>query len=202
MRGTFSAMAMSKRIVIIDGHPDTDEARLIHALANAYAEGAEAGGHAVRRIDVARLDFPLLRTKQDWYAGTPPAELRGCQEAIAWAEHLVLLFPLWLGSMPALLKGFLEQTFRPGFAVKPKLDTLRPGLLIGKSARIIVTMGMPALAYRWYFRAHSLKSLERNILRFSGIGPVRDTLIGSVETDHGSQQKWLESMRSLGRDAR
>ena len=92
------------------------------------------------------------------------------------SQHLVLLFPLWLGSMPALMKAFLEQAFRPGFAFKPKLDSLRPGLLTGKSTRIVATMGMPALAYRWYFPAHSLKSLERNILRFSGIGPIRDTL--------------------------
>jgi hypothetical protein len=63
-------------------------------------------------------------------------------------------------------------------------------------------MGMPALAYRWYFHAHSLKSLERNILRFSGIGPIRDTLIGSVEADAAVRQAWLRKMRSLGRAAR
>ena len=193
---------MGKRIAIIDGHPDPDRARFIHALADAYAEGAAAGGHAVRRIEVAQLNFPLLRTKQDWNGGAAPAELRECQDAIAWADHLVLLFPLWLGSMPALVKAFLEQTFRPGFAVKPKLDSLRAGLLTGKSARIVVTMGMPALAYRWYFRAHSLKSLERNILRFSGIGPIRDTLIGSVEADAASRQRWLKKVHSLGCNAR
>ena len=193
---------MGKRIAIIDGHPDPERARFVHALADAYAQGAAAGGHAVRRIEVAQLNFPLLRTKQDWHGGASPAQLRECQGAIAWADHLVLLFPLWLGSMPALMKAFLEQAFRPGFAVKPKLDSLRPGLLTGKSARIVVTMGMPALAYRWYFRAHSLKSLERNILRFSGIGPIRDTLIGSVEADAASRQRWLEKTHSLVCNAR
>ena len=38
----------------------------------------------------------------------------------------------------------------------------------GKSARIVVTMGMPGFWYRWYFRAHSLRSLQRNILKFVG----------------------------------
>jgi putative NADPH-quinone reductase len=60
-------------------------------------------------------------------------------------------FPLWLASMPALLKGFFEQALRPGFALGPT----EPGrmwkkLLKGRSARIVVTMGMPALVYRWY----------------------------------------------------
>jgi putative NADPH-quinone reductase len=194
--------AMTRQIAIIDGHPDPDPGRLVHALADAYAGGAAEAGHRLRRIDVARLDFPTLRTKDDWAEGTAPADIRDAQSAIAWAEHLVFLYPLWLGSMPALLKAFLEQAFRPGFALKPKLDSLRVGLLTGKSARIVVTMGMPALAYRWYFRAHSLKSLERNILRFSGIGPIRDTLIGGVEADQRARAKWIEKLRALGRAGR
>jgi putative NADPH-quinone reductase len=61
---------------------------------------------------------------------------------------------------------------------------------------------MPALAYRWFFGAHTLKSLERNILQFCGINPVHDTLIGMVEAaDEPSRQEWLEKMRELGRAA-
>ena len=86
------------------------------------------------------------------------------QADIAWAEHLVLLFPLWLGDMPALVKGFLEQVARPGFAFKAEgSNPFAHKGLAGRSARVVVTMGMPALLYRWYFRAHSVKSLERNI---------------------------------------
>jgi putative NADPH-quinone reductase len=76
-------------------------------------------------------------------------------------------------------------------------------LLTGRSARIIVTMGMPALVYRWYFGAHSLKSLERNILGFVGIGPIRETLIGMVEACSAARrEKWLEKLRALGRAGR
>ncbi len=39
---------------------------------------------------------------------------------------------------------------------------------------------MPALLYRWYFQAHSIKSLERNILCSVGIKPLRETLIGMI----------------------
>jgi putative NADPH-quinone reductase len=74
-----------------------------------------------------------------------------------------------------------------------------PALLNGNSARIIVTMGMPAWIYRWYFLAHSLKSLERNILRFSGIIPVHETLIGGVEAGGPpTRNRWLETVRALG----
>jgi putative NADPH-quinone reductase len=78
-----------------------------------------------------------------------------------------------------------------------------PGLLVGKSARIVVTMGMPAFVYRWYFLAHSLRSLERNILRFCGIGPIRETLFGMVEgVSPAKRAAWLEKMRAFGRAGR
>jgi putative NADPH-quinone reductase len=161
-------------IAIIQGHPDRRGGHLCHALADAYAEGAEAAGHAVRRIEVAALDFPVLRSREDWADGPLPPDLEAAQQAVAWAGHVVIVYPLWLGTMPALLKAFLEQLFRPGFAVAPEGGPKGwSHMLSGRSARVVVTMGMPALVYRWWFRAHSLKSLERNILKFVGIRPVR-----------------------------
>jgi putative NADPH-quinone reductase len=194
----------TKRIVLIQGHPDPLTRHLCHALADAYAEGAQAGGHEVRQVDVARLDFPLLRTQHDWQNGQLPATLQTAQDAIGWAQHLVLVFPLWMGDMPALFKGFLEQVARPGFAFKNGEDGNPFGHkgLAGRSARVIVTLGMPALVYRWYFRAHSVRSLERNILGFVGIAPVHETLIGGVDQlgDAGVRQ-WLDKMRALGQAA-
>jgi putative NADPH-quinone reductase len=84
---------------------------------------------------------------------------------------------LWLGAMPALLKGFLEQVFRPGFGASlPGSAQAIKTNLAGRSTRIVVTMGMPAFIYRWYFGAHSLRNLKRNILGFVGIKPNRHTL--------------------------
>jgi putative NADPH-quinone reductase len=75
--------------------------------------------------------------------------------------------------------------------------------LTGKSARIVVTMGMPALVYRWYFGAHSLKSLERNVLRFAGLKPIRESLVGMVEgISPAKRQSWLDLLRELGAAAR
>src|SRR5688500_12233228 len=104
------------RILIIDGHPDARPQRFMHALARAYCDGAKAAGHEVEMLTVGALDFPLLRTAEDFQIGEPSPTIRAAQESIRRAEHVVILFPLWLGAMPALLKAFFEQTLRPGFA--------------------------------------------------------------------------------------
>lgn len=60
-------------------------------------------------------------------------------------------------------------------------------------------MGMPALVYRWYFRAHSVKSLERNILGFVGIAPVHATLNGLTgDMKPEVAAKWLVKLERLG----
>jgi putative NADPH-quinone reductase len=192
-----------QRILVIQGHPDRDEVHFGHALADAYADGARRAGHEVRVLDVARLDFPLLRSKRDWDDGAVPPSLVAAQQDILWARHIVLCFPLWLGDMPALLKGFLEQVARPGFALsRPEAGGFPKKLLDNRSARVVVTMGMPALVYRWYFRAHSVKALERNILGFVGIAPVHETLIGMVENMTSTDRaKWLRKLSELGAKA-
>ena len=96
---------MAQRILIIQGHPDGKVPHFCHALAQAYAQGAREAGHQIESVDVARLDFPLLRSKSDWDHGAPPPSLAAAQEAVQQAQHLVILFPLWLGGMPALLKA-------------------------------------------------------------------------------------------------
>jgi putative NADPH-quinone reductase len=194
---------MGKRILLIQGHPDASARHFCHALADAYGAGARTAGHEVRRVAVAELDFPVLRSQAEWEDGPLPPSLAEPQAAIAWAEHIVILFPLWLGDMPALLKAFLEQVVRPAFAFGAQGgNPFAHKKLAGRSARVVVTMGMPALVYRWYFRAHSVKSLERNILGFVGIGPIDETLIGmigSLSVDSANQ--WLATLRTLGERA-
>lgn len=196
-------MANQKRLLLIQGHPDGSAQHLCHGLADAYAAGAQAAGHEVRRLTVANLDFPLLRSQAEWARGALPPAIKDAQLAIARAQHIVLFFPLWLGDMPALLKGFLEQVARPGFAFHKESDIpFANKALTGRSARVVVTMGMPAMVYRWYFRAHSVKSLERNILGFVGIAPVHETLIGQVgKLSEADAKKWLAKLKVLGRDA-
>jgi putative NADPH-quinone reductase len=193
-------MPAMARILLIQAHPDASARHFGHELADCYAAGAVAAGHEVRRLALAELDFPLLRSQHDWMHGSTPPALLPAQEDILWADHLVIFFPLWLGDMPALLKGFLEQVARPGFAFakgEGSIDFKKA--LGGRSARVVVTMGMPAALYRWFFRAHSVKSLERNILGFVGIAPVHQTLIGSIESkDPKPRQRWLRKLAEMG----
>jgi putative NADPH-quinone reductase len=195
---------MAKQIVIIQGHPDPSSDHFCHALAKAYAEGAESAGHHVKIIDVAQIEFPLIRTKTEFDHAQPPETIRQSQQIIQSAEHLVIFYPLWLGTMPAYFKAFLEQVFRPGFAAGESAKGMPwKKLLTGKSARIVITMGMPAFVYRWYYLAHSLRSLERNILGFCGIGPIKDTLIGMVDAvDDTERKKWLSKVQRLGSDCK
>ena len=132
-----------------------------------------------------------------------PASLEDVTGRLLGADHVVLIYPLWLGTLPALTKAFLEQVFHRDTAFEPARDGKWPkGRLSGKSARVIVTMGMPALVYRFWYGGHSLKSLERNILRFIGFKPVRDTVFGMIEMVSDEKRKsWLKRVEALGRQA-
>lgn len=185
-----------RKILIIDGHPDPNPARFVHALAQAYADGAS--DHEVRHLKLAEINVPLLRTAAEWMTEDPNPALAAAQADIVWADHLVILYPLWLGDVPALLKAFLEQVMRPGFALEYREHGLPKKLLTGRTAHLVVTMGMPALFYKLVYGAHSVKSLERNILRFVGIRPVGRTIIGAVEADAGRRRECLAQMARYG----
>ena len=88
---------------------------------------------------------------------------------------------------------------RPGFAFEYQTRGFPKRLLKGRSARIVVTMGMPALLYRWFYFSHAVKALKRNILNFAGISPVRQSLFGMVEgASERRVRRWLNTMHRLG----
>lgn len=191
---------MSKqKITLIQGHPDPQAIHFNHALADSYAEAAIAAGHEVRLIKVAELDFNFLHNEDEFQNGFINEDIKTAQEDILWAQHLVIIYPLWLGTMPAMLKAFLEQTLRPGFALSTGNRNKFPQkMLSGRSAHVIITMGMPAFIYKWFYFSHSLRNLKRNILKFCGISPVQQTLIGSIDNLSVSQRNdWLQHMRKL-----
>jgi putative NADPH-quinone reductase len=136
----------------------------------------------------------------DFETGALPPTLVQPREDMRWAQHWVFLFPLWHGTMPALFKGFLEHIFRPGFATEYKKAAFPKRRLAGRSARIVVTMGMPVVLYRWYFGAYGLRSFERSMLSFAGIKPIRESL-GLTFADEKKCARWIEDMRRRGRQA-
>jgi putative NADPH-quinone reductase len=195
---------MSRRVLIINGHPDASARRFCAALCDAYAAGAQAAGREVRRLDVAALDLPAIRSAEDFIGGPLTPDAQRAQAGVIWADHIVVVHPLWLGSAPALFKTFCEQVFRYGFALpQPGAAGRMPeGLLKGRSARVIVTMGMPALLYRLGFGAFGVRGFERGVLWLSGIRPIRRTLIGDVDGRPEARRRWLLAVRRLGERGR
>jgi putative NADPH-quinone reductase len=189
-----------RRICLIDAHPDPAGGHLCNALADAYAEGASDAGLPVERIALAGFEIPFLRDPAE-FATPPPPAIVAAQQAVTRCTHLVVIYPLWLGTMPALMKAFFEQLSRAEFLLAPGGRLGWPKrMLAGRSARVVVTMGMPAPAYRLFFGAHGVRGFESSVLGMAGFRPVRETLIGGAaglnQTNAGS---WLEKMRALGR---
>ncbi|MFQ6548512.1 NAD(P)H-dependent oxidoreductase [Aestuariibius sp. 2305UL40-4] len=188
------------KILIVQGHPDPNQTHLGHALATAYADGARDAGHEVRKIAIADAPVTFIRSQADFEGGTVPAYATEAQEAILWADHLVFLFPLWMGTMPALLKAWIEQVFRYGFALA-KTENGYKRMLKHKTGRIVVTMGMPAIFYRAYFGAPGTKVLRRPILGVSGVGPIRQTFIGRVDSlGEAGVRRWCDRLHNFGAD--
>lgn len=191
---------MLRRILIILGHPAQTHPSFCEKIALTYKAEAEAAGYIVEMVRAAELKFdPILH---EGYKGEqlPEEDIKSLQRKISDAEHIVFVYPLWQLMIPALLKGVLERTLTPGFAYALKAaNPLRAGLLQGKSARLIQTMGMPAFAYRLFFGAHGAKALA-GILRFCGMGPIRITYFGMIEDQKSHRHEhYLNTARHLGK---
>lgn len=190
---------MPRKICIVHGHPDSAPGHFTAALCDAYEQGAKAAGHAVTRIDVGRLEFPVLRRPAE-FAEKAMSPIRDAQEQVKAAEHVVIVFPLWLGGMPAYCRAFFEQLARGGFALQASKHGWPQGMLAGRSARVVVTMGMPAPAYRFLFGAHSVRGFETAVLALAGFKPIKETLFGTIgAAGPEARGRMLAKMEELGR---
>ena len=192
---------MSKRILVILGHPSDNS--FCRALADSYVKGAETAGNEVQFISLGKLIFdPVLH---DGYAKIQHLEpdLISAQSAISWAQHLVFVYPTWWGTMPALLKGFIDRIFLPGFAFKYREGSmLWDRLLAGRSAHLLVTMDSPPWYYRWMVRMPGHNQMKRAILEFSGVKPVAISNFGPIKSSSPQQrEKWLAQTTHFGNRA-
>lgn len=170
----------AKNILIIQGHPDPSEERFCDAVAQSYQAGATKAGHVSSVLRLATLDIPVLRTYEEFYEHAPPEEIAEHIEALKRCDHLVVIFPLWLGGMPSYTRSFFEQLFRPGVVFDTPESKFPKGLMAGKSARLILTMGMPSIVYRAFYGALAARAFSRNVLRFSGFKPVCRSYFGGL----------------------
>jgi len=187
-----------KKVLIIQGRPDRES--YCRALSMAYKVGALNAGSEVQEIIVSDLKFnPNLEFGYRKRTELEP-DLLEAQEKIKWAEHLVIIYPLWWGGMPALLKGFFDRTFLPGFAFQKRENSVWwDKYLIGKSARIITTMDQPAWYHWLIYGEPAHKALKKMILEFCGIKPVKTTSIGPIRFSKDEfRKKYLEKVKALG----
>lgn len=179
-------------------HPD--ENSFSQALAQAYQQSAEAAGHETFLLSLSKLQFdPILHYAYKQRISWEP-DLELAWEKITWCDHMVWVYPTWWGTMPALMKGFIDRLFIPGFAFKYRDGSpFWDKLLKGKSARIITTMDSPVLYNFIVYRSAGHHIIKDAVLKFCGVSPVKITTIGNIKWKKVPQiQQWLTKVRSLG----
>lgn len=190
---------MNKKIVIINGHPNKES--LNFAFAEAYKKGALSNNAEVQEIRIIDLKFnPNLEFGFQKRTELEP-DLLEAWEKIKWANHLVWIHPVWWGGIPALMKGFIDRLFLPGFAFQYRENSIFwDKLLKGKTAHIITTLDQPSWYYRFVYARPSINQLKKSTLQFCGVKPVKVSYFGIVKNaDEVLRQKWIAQVEALGR---
>ncbi|VVM82396.1 hypothetical protein PS664_02352 [Pseudomonas fluorescens] len=188
---------MSKRVLVILGHPSNDS--FCGALADTYVRAATQVGHEVRLLRLDALGFdPVLH---EGYQQVQPLEpdLLKAQADITWAEHLAFVYPIWWGGIPALMKGFFDRTFLSGFAFKYREGKAFPDkLLKGRTAHLLVTMDTPPWYYKWIYHMPGLHQVRKTTLAFCGIKPLKTLTFGPLLGSAPAQREaWLKQARAI-----
>jgi len=185
-------------VLLINGHPRNES--LTDALAASYIEGAAKANVNLQYIVVRDLQFNPNVTHQHTHDQPMEADILSSQEKIRWADHLVFVYPTWWGTMPALLKGFIDRVFTAGFAFL-EIDggTGYEGLLKGKTAQLITTMDTPNFVYNLLYRAPGHNAMKRATLGFCGLRMTRTLRFGPVRNSIYEKRKtWLERVYEEG----
>ena len=188
---------MKKNILVILGHPDSNS--FCGSLSETYINSAKASGSEVREIKLGELSFdPVLWNGYNEIQELEP-DLIKAQELIQWSNHIVFVYPNWWGGMPALMKGFIDRTFLPGFAFKYRGGALPDKLLSGRTAHLMVSMDTPPWYYRWIYHRPGHNEMKRTILEFCGIKVVKITEFGPVKGSSQQQrEKWIAKAKDIG----
>lgn len=187
-----------KKILIINGHPDKESFN--YAISEAYKTGGLKSGSEIKEIKIRELTFnPNLQFGYRKRTELEP-DLLHAQELIKWADHLVWVYPVWWGSVPAIMKGFIDRTFIPGFAFKKREGSVWwDKYLIGKTARLICTLDQPAWYYKWVYRSPSHNAMKKLTMQFVGVKKVKITTIGPIRLSKEEyRKKWLHKIEALG----
>lgn len=187
-----------RKIFILLGCEDSETSA--GKMADAYERGARAAGHEVMRTNISDLKFDPLLHKGYKVIQELELDLKKVQENIRWADHLVVVYPNWWSTMPAILKGLFDRIWLPGFAFKFHKDKAYSWdkLLKGRSARVIITMNANPFLERLAIGDYT-NEIRKGILGFAGFSPVSLSTFGPVEKV-GAQKMdlWMRQVESLG----
>lgn len=187
-----------KKILLINGHPDSESFNF--GLYEAYKKGAIKSNAEIKEIIIRDLEFnPNLQFGYRKRTELEPDLLESI-EKIKWADHIVIFHPVWWGSYPALLKGFIDRTFLPGIVFKYRENSVWwDKLLTGKTGHIVSTLDQPAWYYWLVYGRPSYNSLKKSTLEFCGVKPVKTTEIGPIRNSKSEfREKWISKLEQLG----
>lgn len=187
-----------QKILIINGHPNPDSFN--YGIAAAYKQGALTAGAEVKEIVVADLNFsPNLKFGYQKRTDLEP-DLLDALEKIKWANHMVWIHPVWWGGLPAMLKGFIDRVFLPGFVFQYRENSVWwDKLLTGKTARIITTLDQPSWYYWLMFGRPSVNQLKKSTLEFCGVKPVKVSYVGPLRNSTAEfRAEQLKKIEQLG----
>ncbi len=188
------------RIFILLGH--TDPATLSGALADRYEAAARAAGHEVRRQNIGEMHFdPILHEGYKSIQHLEP-DLEDFQANVRWAEHVVIVYPTWWSSMPAILKGLFDRAWLPHFAFNFADHGLTwKKILKGRTARVITSANTAPFLLRFMYGPPTVV-LDLCLLRFAGIR-ARSTVFGPSErASEATKAKWFRTVERLARRGR
>ncbi|MES2949518.1 MAG: NAD(P)H-dependent oxidoreductase [Pseudomonadota bacterium] len=185
-------------VLVILGHASNTS--FSAALADTYAQAAQAAGHTVRVLRLADLQFDATLHGSNPHHQALEPDLLAAQDSIAWANHIAWVFPVWWGSVPALLKGFLDRAFTSGWAYKFNKGSAFPvPLLKGRTAHLLVPMDTPPWYYRWVYRMPAIHQMRKTTLEFCGIRPTKTLMLGPIIHSTAEQRSgWLQKAGTMG----
>ncbi len=188
-----------KKILIINGHPK--KGSFSSLIVEQYIKGAKEAGAELREINVTDLPIENYLRYDHYGKSELGLEIKNSQDDVEWAEHIVFVHPVWWGSMPAILKCFIDVVFASGFAFRYKAGSKMPEkLLKGKTARIITTMDTPYFIYKYLFGAPSVNQLKSRTLEFCGISPIKVSYFGPVQSSTDKKRNiFLGEVFELGK---
>lgn len=193
-------MQNPKNVLVLCGHPDKDS--FSGTVADHYQAGAQDAGHNVERVNIGELNFdPILHKGYKEIQHLEP-DLIALQDKFRAADHIVIVYPNWWCTMPAILKGLFDRFWLPGFAFNFNKQTKKiEKHLKGKTGRVIILSGSHSPFMTWWQFGDYTNEIQYGILEFAGIRTQVSSFGPCEKVDESVRGKWLKEVENLGKKA-